>query len=239
MKKILRIILIVSILLFFVLSTYKVFATTTMTLSAKFNDSKISAGTETVINIAIDKLSGTEQGVNAYVFSFSFNTNEFDFVKVEGLNNWNTPAYNENGIKSGKAKFAATRSSFIKEPGNVAKITLKAKKSFDANNSPSVKIDNISFAEKVNNNVQKITLNDINVTLNSESKNAENVDNSKQNNNNNSGEKNNNKNTKEKSSVIDELPDTGLKHKIWIALFGVLTINIVLVYKKYKNIKNV
>lgn len=164
-KYLIKNIIVIAVLIPLVFYCNKTFATTTMTLSANFSDTNIKAGEESVINISIDKLESTGEGVNAYIFLLEFNTEEFEFIKVDGQNGWNTPTYNEANVKAGNGKFTATRASFTKETGSIAKITLKAKKDFNQSNMPTIKIGNISFATKIDNKIQKVELKDINISL--------------------------------------------------------------------------
>lgn len=210
-----------------------VFATAEMQLSANFENSTITSGSEVVINISINKLDGLNGGTNAYVFSIGFDTDDFEFVKIEGQNNWNSPAYNEMNIKEGTAKFAATRSNFTTQTGTIAKLTLKAKKNFDLNSKPNVEIYNISFAGKTNNTTQKVLLNNTTVSFNNNQGNAndDNLNNNKEQGNGSSLNNSNNDISNKR------LPNAGKRTQVYILATGFFTISSYFIYKKlYKNI---
>ena len=104
LSSILKNLIIIILLIPIVLYCSKTFATTNMTVSANFSESTILANSETTINIAIDKLEDIGEGVNAYIITFEFNTDEFEFVKAEGQNNWNSPTYMKQILNQVKAK---------------------------------------------------------------------------------------------------------------------------------------
>ena len=201
-----------------------VLAVAEMQLSANFENSTITSGSEVVINISISKLDGLNGGTNAFIFSLGFDTDDFEFVKIEGQNNWNSPTYNEAKIKEGTAKFATTRANFTTETGSIAKLILKAKKNFDLNNKPNVEIYDISFAGKSNNTTQKVVANNVTVSLNSNQGNINNGDLNSNGQGNGSSLNNNISNKR--------LPDAGKRTYIYILLFGILTISSYFIYKK-------
>ena len=235
----------ISVLLIVIISILyynKVFALTPMTLFLDYDTSKILEEGEVIINIAIDKLEDTGEGVNAYVFMLNFNPDVFEFKKVEGQNNWNTPAYNEESVNSGRIKFAATRTLFAKEAENIAKIILKVKRNLNFTEDEAIKISDISFAAKINNKIQKIELNDanffvVNDKIQDDGNNAKinNQENVKLENTGNQSLKSSN-NIENKS--IKPLPKAGIGLKICFPLISVfLVINAVIIYAKHKKIK--
>lgn len=222
--------LIILLIMSFAFCYNEVFAATEIHVSSTLEDSTITSGSEVVINISINKLNGIDGGVNAYIFSLDFGTDDFEFVKIEGQNNWNSPAYNETKLKEGTVKFAATRANFTTQTGTIAKLTLKAKKNL--NNKPKVEIYNISFAGKINNTTQKVVANNVTVSLNINQGNENNG-----NLNNNGQDSGGELNSSNNDTSNKKLPGAGTRKQIYVLPFGILTISSYFIYKKlYKGI---
>ena len=160
MKKVTNILIVAIFFLFFLLYHNQVLAKTSITMKADLENKIIKKEDEVTVNLSLQDFQEIGDGINAYILMFEFNTEQLDFVKVQGQNGWNTPVYNQNTLDTGKMKMAATRSTFIKENGEILKVTLKAKQNFTENSMPDIKIKNISFATKINGKILKTELSD-------------------------------------------------------------------------------
>ncbi len=227
----------ISLIILFIISLIfcynSVLATTEIQLSANSQNSTIPSGSEIEINISINKLAGLDKGVNAYVFSLRFDTNDFEFAKIEGQNNWNSPTYNETKAKAGTVKFATTRTNFTTQTGTIAKLTLKAKRKIDLNNKPNIEIYNISFAGKTNNMTQKVIADNITVSFDINQKNDD------EGNLNNRNEENGGTilNNKDNDISNKRLPYAGEKTRTYILIPGLLALSSYCIYKykKYRS----
>ena len=143
MKKVKIIFLLIVLIVAMCLNTL-VYATASATAKLSSNKNTLSKDEEIEIFFSLNDFADIGEGINAYTGTLVFDKDIFEFKKVEGLNNWNTPMYNSKNISSGNVKLAATISNFTKTEGNVLKITLKAKE--DIKSDTTISITNLEVA---------------------------------------------------------------------------------------------
>lgn len=158
MKKVIRIFVMLMALNIFVASYYQVLAQTSMRMKASLEPKTINTGDEIEVQLSIDDLNEIGDGVNAYVLTLNFNREQFEFIRAEGQNNWNSPMYNQQSLETGKIKMAATRPSFVKEKSEFLTITLKSKQNFTSSNVLDISIIDTSFAAKIDGETVKINI---------------------------------------------------------------------------------
>ena len=124
-----------------------VFAQSSLNINVVADKSNLKSGEEIIFSMSLSNMEEIDEGVNAYILTLNYNTEQFDFVKAEGANNWNAPMYNTNTntISTGKIKFVSTISNFTKDENEFLKITLKAKQQL-SNNDIDITIDKIPNA---------------------------------------------------------------------------------------------
>lgn len=127
MNKIIKVCMLLIIINVSFLCSNKVLAATLMSVDASIENQTINVGDEVVLHLSTKDTNEIGEGVNAYITIIEFDTAQFEFLKAEGINNWNAPAYNENSISTGKVKMVATRPTFTKERRRVLKNNIKSK----------------------------------------------------------------------------------------------------------------
>ena len=214
-----------------------VFAQSSLNINVVADKSNLKSGEEIIFSMSLSNMEEIDEGVNAYILTLNYNTEQFDFVKAEGANNWNAPMYNTNTISTGKIKFVSTISNFTKDENEFLKITLKAKQQL-SNNDIDITIDNISFAAKVNSETSKVLVDDIKVQLDSKQNSSDNSGNNGS--NDNGGTEVNNYNRIESESIDNlsdkPLPYTGLTRFLILVILTIFLISFI-IYMRYKNLK--
>ena len=161
MKKIVKMVKILLLITFLSISgiySNRVLAKTSISTKASSNVKAIKVGDEIALTFAINDLQEVGEGVNAYILTLNFNNKEFEFVKAEGQNGWNSPVYNKISLTTGKIKLVSTRQEFMDETGDVLKIVLKSKQNYPASDSTNISLEDISFAAKIDDKTTKIPI---------------------------------------------------------------------------------
>lgn len=217
MKKILSI-LIIFFIFFCYLFISEVNASTEIQIQGELDKKTVKQGEEINLTLSIKDLINIGQGVNAYSLDINYIVNDFDFVKVEGKNNWNTPTYNKKLLEEGKLKLVATNPNFCKENNSFLKVTLKAKKDFNTNIS-KINVTNIKFAVKINGTTSKLSVPDFEVKVAEEDNKTE----------------VNNQYKKENAKLTDkatkQLPKAGILPAIEITVILLIIIGGIFLYK--------
>lgn len=173
------------------------------------------------IEVETTDLQEIGEGINAYIVTLNYNTNQLEFQSASGENGWNKPSYNKESVANGKIKLVATRSDFSKDKGSILKITLKLKDGISLKNIDTINLSDISLAYKQNGKTDKIEVSDIQVKL----------DNSKITDN---KEKSNNQ-MEQQEKLPQTFPKAGVcRNVITIVLMMIITY---MIFLRYKNIK--
>lgn len=215
------------LILFMILGVNSSYATTVATVEATVNYKNLDVNNEIFVTINIKEFQDIGDGINAYILTLNFDNDKLEFAKAEGLNGWNSPTYNSNDLGNGKIKFVATRSNFSKETGEILKITLKTKNNITSSDLNQISFKEVSFANKLNGNTQKLQVENIVLKLNNNNQ----QESQKQE---NTTEQQTEKSNKNSDTPQGPLPKTGTSS--YIILFVILLASVCVFYKKYKNI---
>lgn len=222
------------LMLFMILGINSSFATTEATVEATVAYKNLDDNNEIFITIDIKEFQDIGDGINAYILTLNFDNNKLEFVKAEGLNGWNSPTYNGNDLENGKIKFVATRSNFFKETGEILKITLKTKSNLTSSDLNQISFEEVSFANRLNGNIQKLQVENIELKLsdlngnNNQKEPQKSVEPEKQ-----PPETTDDKN-KDDDTAKGPLPQAGTTS--YIIFFTILIVSALVSYRKYKNI---
>lgn len=129
--------------------TYATNSKITTTLNQKEeNDGTIQ------VEVNILEMENIGEGINAYSGQLSFNTNQLTLMKLEGVNNWNTPLYNEESAKKGNTKIVATSNNFTKNIGTIFVATFEKKTNVVVD---KVEFNDFEVASKIDGKTVKVT----------------------------------------------------------------------------------
>jgi LPXTG-motif cell wall-anchored protein len=136
-KKIIKISLAVLIIWCAMITNVK--ATYSGKMNLQTDKTEIKQNEEVVVEVALSDVV-TDKGIIALGATLEYDKNALTFVKIEGVNNWTTPTYNEaNG------KLVTDKSSFSTGNETVFKITFKAKENINSNTL--IKLKDIEVAD--------------------------------------------------------------------------------------------
>ena len=235
--KILTSILFISIL-FLTFGGILSFAVTEAKVEATVSYEELTANKEVIVTIDIKDFQNIGDGINAYILTINFDKNKLAFIKAEGLNGWNSPTYNGNNIESGKIKLVATRSNFSKQTGEILKVTLKTKDNVIVSDLNQIGFESVSFANKINNNTQKLQVGKISLNvlgLEGNKGQPEIPESEKQPETPSKQPETNTGDNNDEDIPKGLLPQTGISS--YIVLFVALIISIFVFYRKYKEIE--
>lgn len=158
MKKIVNIVILVVLIL--VCMNGKVNAETTNSsakVSMSTSKKEVNVGEQFSVNIRLSDIK-SEIGILAFGATLEYDKNQFEIVKMEGLNDWESPkegfTYN-----SSNGTIAITKNGFAKESENIVKITFKVKSA--SVNKSKISINSITLSDAT----EPIKVNDISVEL--------------------------------------------------------------------------
>lgn len=231
-KKILKL---TTIIMLLVVTYATIVSALSLTVSMETTSTTIAEATEFTVTVKVSNLDVGENGINSLTGTLKYNKDVFEEItdsSVEGLNGWNSSYEKDSG------KITSTKQSFVKSEESVFNITLKTKK--DVTGKEGL----IEFTDiKAQNSDSQIEAPNISVTINvgTESGNTANVantqnsatilpvsNNTAKNNTTNNVVNNTAKSFINSANVLnDDIPETGVKDTLAIAMFAVILVAIV------------
>lgn len=231
-KKILKL---TTIIMLLVVTYATIVSALSLTVSMETTSTTITEATEFTVTVKVSNLDVGENGINSLTGTLKYNKDVFEEItdsSVEGLNGWNSSYEKDSG------KITSTKQSFVKSEESVFNITLKTKK--DVTGKEGL----IEFTDiKAQNSDSQIEAPNISVTINvgTESGNTANVantqnsatilpvsNNTAKNNTTNNVVNNTAKSFINSANVLnDDIPETGVKDTLAIAMFAVILVAIV------------
>lgn len=231
-KKILKL---TTIIMLLVVTYATIVSALSLTVSMETTNTTIAEATEFTVTVKVSNLDVGENGINSLTGTLKYNKDVFEEItdsSVEGLNGWNSSYEKDSG------KITSTKQSFVKSEESVFNITLKTKK--DVTGKEGL----IEFTDiKAQNSDSQIEAPNISVTINvgTESGNTANVaniqnsatilpvsNNTAKNNTTNNAVNNTAKSFINSANVLnDDIPETGVKDTLAIAIFAVILVAIV------------
>lgn len=232
-KKILKLTTIIMLLVI----TYATIANAlSLTVSMETNNTTIAEATEFTVTVKVSNLDVGENGINSLTGTLKYDKSIFEEItdsSIEGVNGWNSSYEKDTG------KIVSTKQSFVKTEESVFNITLKTKANVTGKEGV------IEFTDiKAQNSDSQIDAQNISVTISvgTETGNTANksntgnstsilpISNSAKNNiaNNTSNTNNTVKSYINATNVLDDnIPETGVKDTLAIAIFAVAVIAII------------
>lgn len=231
-KKFLKIVIIMIML---VITYTTIVNALSFTATMETTTTTVAEATEFTVTVKVSNLDVGENGINSLTGTLKYNKDVFEEItdsSVEGLNGWNSSYEKDSG------KITSTKQSFVKSEESVFNITLKTKK--DVTGKEGL----IEFTDiKAQNSDSQIEAPNISVTINvgTESGNTANVantqnsatilpvsNNTAKNNTTNNVVNNTAKSFINSANVLnDDIPETGVKDTLAIAMFAVILVAIV------------
>lgn len=235
-KKFLKI---VTIAMLLVITYATIVRALSLTVSMETNTTTVAEATEFTVQVKVSNLDVGENGINSLTGTLKYNKDIFEEItesSIEGLNGWSTSYEKDSG------KITATKQSFVKSEEAVFNITLKTKANITGkegvvefadvkafNSDSQIDAQNISVTILIGTETGNTanTTNTANViSINASSNNAANKNTNKTNNTTNT---NNNVGSYINAANIlnDNIPNTGVKDTLGIAIFVLAVIAII------------
>lgn len=142
-----------------ILIASSILASDNLTANISSTSTQVKEEQEVIISLKFESYQEIKKGLNAYKATIEYDKNIFEEIQSQDFicqNNWEQLKYNEE-----TGEFIAIKKAGSKEPEEVVKITLKAKKGVKAGTT-DIKIKNIVTSQ----GEKDITLNETKVTIN-------------------------------------------------------------------------